>query len=56
MASVAIAAAGVIVGGIVTIIRLVRRRPAWPYAAATLALSVVVEIGGVVGYFAAVGN
>jgi hypothetical protein len=56
MASVAIAAAVVIVGGIVTIIRLVRRRPAWPYAAATLALSVVVEIGGVVGYFAAVGN
>jgi len=56
VASVSIAAAAVIIGSVVTIIRMVRRRSSWPYAVATLALSLVAEGGGVVGYFAAVGN
>ena len=56
VASVSIAAAAVIVGCVVTIIRMVRRRSSWPFAVATLALALVAEVGGVVGYFVAVGH
>ena len=53
--SVLVAAAVMVVGTICTIVRIVRRRSGWPYAAATLTLSVVAEVLGFVGYFAAVG-
>jgi len=50
------AAAAVIVAGVVlAIIRIVRRRLGWPFAAATLVLSMVAEALGLVGYVAAVG-
>jgi hypothetical protein len=50
------AAAAVIVAGIVlAIIQIVRRRLAWPFAAAALALSIAAEVVGLVGYMAAVG-
>jgi hypothetical protein len=54
--SVSVAAALTVIGCIATIIALVRRRPAWPYAVATLAASGLAELLGVVGYFAAVGH
>ena len=54
--SVSIAAACLIIGSVVTITQLLRRRPAWPFAAATFALSIGAEVGGVVGYFVAVGH
>jgi hypothetical protein len=54
--SVLVAAAVTLIGSVWTIIRLVRRRPAWPYAVATLAASAFAELLGVVGYFAAVGH
>ncbi|BBY21734.1 hypothetical protein [Mycobacterium stomatepiae] len=53
--SISVAAALTIIGCVVTIIRLVRRRPGWPYAIATLTAATVAELLGVVGYFAAVG-
>jgi hypothetical protein len=55
MVSVSVAAALAIIGSVFTITRMVRGRPGWPYAAATLTLSVVAEVLGVVGYVAAVG-
>jgi hypothetical protein len=55
MVSVSVAAALTILGCVFTVIRMVRRRSGWPYAAATLTLSVVAEVLGVVGYVAAVG-
>ncbi|MEE6139962.1 hypothetical protein SKC41_26995 [Mycobacterium sp. 050128] len=53
--SVSVAAALTLVGCIWTVIRLVRRRSGWPFAVATLAISALAELLGVVGYFAAVG-
>ena len=53
--SVTAAAVLTIVGAVCTIVCLVRRRRAWPFATATLALSAGAELLGVVGYFAAVG-
>jgi hypothetical protein len=50
-----IAAAVVVVGAVVAIIRIVRRRLGWPFAAATLLLSIAAEVLGFVGYIAAVG-
>lgn len=55
MLSVTAAAVLVLVGAVCTIVCLVRRRRAWPFATATLVLSVAAELFGVVGYFAAVG-
>lgn len=49
------AAALIVVGAVVAIIRIVRRRLAWPFAAATLLLSIAAEVFGFVGYVAAVG-
>ncbi|MBJ7339150.1 hypothetical protein [Mycolicibacterium sp.] len=44
-----------IVGFAVTIVKLVRRRRAWPYAVGTFVLCVVACLVGVLGYFAAAG-
>ena len=55
MVSVSAAAVLTLVGSVCTIVRLVRRRSGWPFATATLTLSVVAELVGVVGYVAAVG-
>ena len=49
------AAAVIVIGGVLAIIRIIRRRLGWPFAAATLALSVVAEVSGFVGYIASVG-
>ncbi|MDT5360844.1 MAG: hypothetical protein QOC69_2606 [Mycobacterium sp.] len=45
----------VLVGLVVTIVQLVRRRLAWPFASGTLVLCGVICLFGGVGYFAAVG-
>jgi hypothetical protein len=44
-----------IVGTIVTVVALVRRTPAWPFAVGTLLLCGLVCLIGVAGYFSAVG-
>jgi hypothetical protein len=41
---------------VLTIVWLVRRRLAWPFATATLILSAAAELLGFVGYFVAVGH
>jgi hypothetical protein len=52
-----VAAAVIGVAGMVaTIIRIVRRRPAWPFAASALVLAVLVLAVGAIGYTAAVGS
>ena len=50
-------AAGVIavIGIIVTVVRLSRRKTAWPFGLGTLALCAITLFGGAVGYFVAVG-
>ncbi|MCV7086129.1 hypothetical protein [Mycolicibacter hiberniae] len=51
------AAAVVVVGGtVVTIVRLVRRNPAWPFALATLVLTAAACTAGIGGYITAVGG
>jgi hypothetical protein len=42
-------------GMVLTIVRLTRRRAAWPFACATLVLVVLVLAAGVIGYVTAVG-
>ncbi len=54
--SVLVAAAVTLIGSVWPVVRLARRRLAWPHAVVTLALSGVAELAGVVGYFAAVGH
>jgi hypothetical protein len=44
-----------IIGLIITVVQLVRRKLAWPFAVATLVACAVVLMGGAVGYAAAVG-
>lgn len=44
-----------VVGVVVTVVRLVGRQPAWPFAVATLALCALAVFLGGVGYTAAVG-
>ena len=56
LVSVSVAAVLTVIGCIATIIQLVRRRPGWPFAVATLAAPTLVELLGVVGYFVAVGH
>jgi hypothetical protein len=53
-----VSAAGVLmlIGSVLTIVWLVRRRLAWPFATATLILSAAAELLGFVGYFVAVGH
>lgn len=53
--ALAIAVAVGIGGAVVTIVALVHRRLAWPFGVGTLVLSGVACLGGLVGYFAAVG-
>jgi hypothetical protein len=53
--SVSVAAVLTAIGCIATIVQLIRRRMAWPYAVAALAASGLAELVGFVGYFAAVG-
>lgn len=51
-----LAAAGIgVVGAVVTIVALVRRKTAWPFAVGTFTLCAVALLLGVVGYSAAVG-
>jgi len=51
-----VAALAVGIGGaIATVVALVRRRPAWPFAVGTLVLCGVVCVAGGAGYSAAVG-
>jgi hypothetical protein len=49
------AAALIILGTVVAIYRIVRRRLGWPFAAAALVLSVAAEVFGFLGYLLAVG-
>jgi hypothetical protein len=44
-----------LIGLVVTIVQLVRRSPAWPFAVGTLMLCGVICAFGFAGYFAAVG-
>ena len=44
-----------VVGLVATIVQLVRRRPGWPFAVATLVLCVIAVVCGGVGYAMAVG-
>ena len=44
-----------VVGLVVTIIQLVRRKPGWPFAVATFVLSALAVVLGGVGYAMAVG-
>lgn len=55
---VSLAAAGVagIVGLVLTIIRLSRRRIAWPYALVTLGICTLVLVAGGAGFVTAVGG
>lgn len=45
-----------LVGLVVTIVQLVRRSPAWPFAVGTLVLCGVICAFGFAGYFSAVGT
>lgn len=53
--SLVVAAAIGLLGLIATVVALVRRRKAWPFALGTLALCAIALGGGVVGYAVAVG-
>ena len=44
-----------VIGLVVTVIRLVRRKPGWPFAVATFVLCAVAVVLGGVGYAMAVG-
>ncbi|MGE0221505.1 hypothetical protein [Mycolicibacterium sp.] len=44
-----------VVGMVLTVVQLVRRKPGWPFAVGTLALCVLTVFLGGVGYAAAVG-
>lgn len=55
MTSLGVAALVGLVGMVVTIIQLARRKRAWPFAAGTFGLCVLVLFFGVLGYSAAVG-
>ncbi|BAX91681.1 hypothetical protein [Mycobacterium shigaense] len=54
--SVSAAAVLTVVGTVATIVCLVRRRLAWPFAVAALILPAAAELLGIVGYFVAVGD
>jgi len=56
LTALAIAGLVTVAGIIVTIVQLVRRKVAWPFAVGTLVLCLVVLAMGGVGYIAAVGG
>ena len=56
MSALAVAALVGVVGMIVTIVRLVRHKTAWPFAAGTLGLCLVVLFVGGMAYSVAVGG
>ena len=56
MTALGVAALVGLAGMIVTIVQLVRRKPAWPFAVGTMALCLVVLFFGGMGYSAAVGG
>ncbi|NTY59397.1 hypothetical protein [Mycolicibacterium sphagni] len=56
LTGVAVAALVVVAGIIVTIVALVRRKRAWPFAVGTFALCLVVLFVGGVAFFASVGG
>ncbi|BBX05863.1 hypothetical protein [Mycolicibacterium aichiense] len=56
MTSVAVAAALGVVGIVVAIVQLARRKPAWPFAVGTLVLCLTVLLFGGVAYYSAVGG
>jgi hypothetical protein len=45
----------IVIGAVVAIVRIVRRRLGWPFAVAALVLSIAAEVLGFVGYVVAVG-
>ncbi len=53
--ALAVAAAVIVSSAVIAIVRIVRRRLGWPFAAAALVLSIAAEIVGLVSYFAAIG-
>ena len=53
--SLAVAVVVGVVGSVVAIVQLVRRKPAWPFAVGMMVLCGVLCVLGLVGYFAAVG-
>jgi hypothetical protein len=55
MTALMIAFAVGLVGLVITVVQLFRRKPAWPFAVATFLVCVVVLSGGVVAYGMAVG-
>jgi hypothetical protein len=55
LGSVLIAAAVGLAGLIVTVVRLARRKPGWPFAIATFCTCAVVFCAGIVGYIVATG-
>lgn len=56
MLGVGVAVAVGVVGLIITVVQLVRRKRGWPFAVATLGLCVVAVVLGGVGYVIAVGG
>ncbi|OBG41635.1 hypothetical protein [Mycolicibacter heraklionensis] len=56
MAGFAAAAVVGLAGTVVTVVRLVRRNPAWPFAVGTLVLTAAACAVGIGGYLAAVGG
>ncbi len=54
LTTIAIAAVSTLAGLIVTVIRLGRRKTAWPFAVGTLAMLIVVFFAGAIAYTAAV--
>ena len=56
MSALAVAALVGVVGMVVTIVRLVRHKTAWPFAAGTLGLCLVVLFVGGMAYSVAVGG
>ena len=54
----AVVVAGVValIGAVLTIVQLIRRVPAWPFAVATLGLCALALVAGGIGYDSAVGG
>ncbi|QEN17412.1 hypothetical protein D3H54_25320 [Mycobacterium sp. ELW1] len=56
MTSVAVAAGFGVIGIVVAIVQLARRKTAWPFAVGTLVLCLIVLLVGGVAYYSAVGG